>query len=148
MHRREERAIRDDAKDLIAEAEAIVTGRLVERHWWDDKEQGWMWLNCLAHADWSTLSEMADGARTGRGSLWDAAAMFLAGELLATAGSAEGLVALQRAWLVPLEAELLALSSGTPSTPGNLVSVVRAELDRARARRARDSAKKFRSTPH
>jgi hypothetical protein len=132
MHRREERAIRDEAKAFVAEAEATLTGRLVDWCWFDDNVPGWVWLNTLAHADWAALGDLADGGPPGRHSIWNRAVMFLAGELLSTAGSADGLIELQRACLIPLESDLLAAPSWTLSSPAELVSLVRSELRRSR----------------
>ena len=124
------------ARDLVAAAEATLTGRLVDRYDYGQGAPGWVWLNTLAHADWATLAALGDGARCGRPSAWDGRCMFLAGELVSTAGPADGLVALQCAQLVPLELHLLAVSSPTPSTPGELVSLVRPQLALARCRQA------------
>ncbi len=137
MSRREERAIRDEAEELAAETEAMLSGRLADR-WSGDRAPGWVWLNTLAHADWAGLTDIADGSLRGQRSAWDGALMFLAGELLASAGSPGALRDLQRTELVPLELELLAGATPPPATPGGLVSLVRDQLARARSHRSHE----------
>jgi hypothetical protein len=135
MSRREERAIRCEVQDLVAEAEAMLNGRAITRPWCHHKQLGWMSVNTLAHADWPTLSAIADRGLLSRDREWNAALMFLAAELLAAAGSRVGLAAAQRAQLIPLEVDLLAGTATAPSTPSNLVTIVLPYIDRAAPRR-------------
>ncbi len=137
MSRREERAIREEAEQLAAEAEAMLSGRLAERSG-NERAPGWVWLNTLAHSDWNDLADVVDARRAQR-TAWDGAVMFLAGEILSAAGSPDGLLELQRNQLVPLELELLSGAMTPPSTPAGLVSIVRSELARVRSRHAHPS---------
>ena len=75
-------------------------------------------------------------------------ALSLAGELLSAAGTEQALVELQREELVPLELDLLAVGSPTPATPGELVSLVRPPLSRARRRQAQSSNERTRPPDH
>jgi hypothetical protein len=135
---REERAVQAQAEELIAEAEAALRGRLVEAACGHERPgAAWVCLNTLAHADWGTLSEVADGSRRGHGDVWAAALMFLAGEALSASGSADALVEVQRGGLIPLELDVLGGVVQLPAAPARLVSLVRAQLARATSRRPR-----------
>jgi hypothetical protein len=89
----------------------------------------WAWLNRLAHSSVADIRSLASGQGARQGDSVSAAVRFLAGELLARAGDADSLAALQRDVLVPEE---LALANHwmEPLTAGQLVSRVLAALDR------------------
>jgi len=142
-HRSDERAVRAEARDVVAEAEATLSGNLVGWRWWSDDAVAWVWVNTLAHAGWSHLNELAAGGWRSQGQAWDAALAFLAGELLIQAGRPEGLVAVQRLVLVPLELEMLGGLTVTPRTAAGLVSLVRSQLALARSRQAHPSAQRL-----
>ena len=133
MGRLEDRMIRAEAAAAVAEAVAIVSGRLLVDRWSDRPELGWMALNTLAHGDRALLRQIADGPALERGQTWDGAVRYLAGAVIAAAGSGErGLVALQRATLVPLELRVLGGAAKAPATAAELVRVVVHELDPTR----------------
>ena len=138
MNRRDERAIRNEADDLAAELEATLDGRLIERRRGLGDVPEWEWVNVLAHSDWERLSRLAAGGDPSSRSVWDGAIMFLAGEMLTTAGSPAGLLRLQRVRLIPLELEMLSGLHPSP-TPVALVGLVCRELNRERARNAHPS---------
>jgi hypothetical protein len=139
MSRREERAIRCEAQDLVAEAEAMLSGGVVARPWWHHGLQGWVSVNTLAHADRPTLSDVADGVFGSRSREWDTSLRFLASELLVTTGTAEALEAAQRAEIVPLELDVLAGTAPAPRTPRDLVALVLPRIIRAAGRRQHPS---------
>jgi hypothetical protein len=138
MTRREERAIRSEVRDLVAEAEAMLAGRLLERPGWNDTELGWVCLSTLAHCEFARLTELAAGVVRCRQQDWDAALRFLASDLLALAGTRAALAAVQRAHLVPLELDLMTGAS-LLSSPIGLVDLVRPELAKAASRRRHPS---------
>lgn len=138
MNRRDERAIRNEADDLTAELEATLDGRLIERRRGVGDVPEWEWVNVLAHSGWDRLLTLAAGGGSSSRSVWDGAIMFLAGEMLTTAGSRAGLLRLQRARLIPLELEMLSGLHPSP-TPVALVGLVCRELNRERARTAHPS---------
>ena len=71
MSRRYIRAVSHKSRDVVAAAEATLTGRLVMPGCWDEELPGWAWLNTLAHAEWAMLAELADGDLVMGGSAWD-----------------------------------------------------------------------------
>ena len=79
MGRHEDRMIRAEAAANVAEAVAIVSGRLLVDRWGDRPELGWMALNTLAHGDRALLRQIADGPALERGQTWDGAVRYLAG---------------------------------------------------------------------
>jgi hypothetical protein len=90
----------------------------------------WIWINELAHASWSDLERIAETRTCGQG--WEGALSYLASEMRTEGRSADGLLALQRNGLIPLELNLLARRAAPPMTPSDLISIVRSELDRIR----------------
>ncbi|HZQ58783.1 MAG TPA: hypothetical protein VFA84_12130 [Acidimicrobiales bacterium] len=133
------RAFQSVTEDMVEEAQATVTGGLLERHADRDDLPGWVVVNALAHGDWAALTRLAAGEVPGRDRLRAATVTFLAGETLAVAGSPAGLAALQRAYLLPLELGLLhAGSSSLP--PSAAVRAVRGQLARARAQHRHPTA--------
>lgn len=137
MSWRDGRALRREARSLVDEAQAALSGQLIWRDSPEDPE--WIGLNTLAHASWPTLVRLADGLlRSGRRE-WDAALVFLASELMGAAGSPASLVSVQRVRIIPLELEVLDGARPAPSTPGELVDLVRPGLAVARSQRRHPS---------
>jgi hypothetical protein len=133
MRRHEERMIRAEAAAAVAEAVAMVQGRLLVDGWGDRPNIGWTALNTLAHGDRALLRQIADGPALERGQTWDGALRYLAGAVIAVAGPGEcGLMALQRAVLVPLELRVLGGATKPPVSAAELVRVVLHELDPTR----------------
>ncbi len=122
------------ADEIVAEAQATVTGRVRERSPGQAAVPGWVVVNALAHGDWDGLQAVADGARPGSDPVGDAVVRFLAAETLSVGGSAAGLRRVQREYLVPLELDLLAEAVSHPRPPNEAVATVRAQLARARAK--------------
>ena len=140
MSWRDGRALRREARSLVDEAQAALSGQLI---WRDSPEAPgdpeWIGLNTLAHASWPTLVRVADGLlRSGRRE-WDAALVFLASELMGAAGSPACLVSVQRVRIIPLELEVLDGARPAPSTPGELVDLIRPGLAVARSQRRHPS---------
>jgi hypothetical protein len=107
------RAWRDSG--LADEVEAFLAGRLVD-HMIVARQPvpAWAVLNRLAHADRSDLVRFVEGANvdwvvhpSSRQPYWVASERFVAGHLLALAGTPDDLGRLQRATLVPLELRLV-----------------------------------------
>jgi hypothetical protein len=121
--------------EIVADAQATVTGSLLPRYGWREDLPGWVVVNAIAHLDWDGLEALAGGATSGQGGTRAAVVTFLAAETLAVAGSRGGLAQLQRGYLVPLELELLAEADDRPRSAADAVTAVRAQLARARARR-------------
>jgi len=120
-------------EEIVADAQATVTGSLLQRYGWRDDLPGWAVVNAIAHLDWDGLEALARGDG-GPGQVHAAVVTFLAGETLAVAGSRAGLAGLQRSYLVPLELELLAEAEQRPRSPAEAVTTVRIQLARARSR--------------
>lgn len=139
MSDRSDRVIRDEGRYLVAQAEAMLDGCLIDRYRRQNTVPAWLWLNALAHSRWSRLADIAAGNRRNPRPGWDGALSFLASEVLIAAGSSEGLEALQRARLVPLELRLLG-AARAPEAPAELVHLVRREIGRDRRRPARPSS--------
>jgi hypothetical protein len=119
---------RDAAADaVIAAAEEMLTGRLVVGTSWRDRD-AWTCVNTLGHASWETLSSLAAAGPRPRAHPWDRVLVFLAAELLATAGAPSRLERVQRRELIPLELELLAGDAPATLTPSRLAELVRARL--------------------
>jgi hypothetical protein len=140
MSWRVERALRAEAEQVVAEAEAMIGGRMLDRHPREDSPPAWVLLDTLAHGEWRYLTNLSKALAKRRGHVWDSALLFLAGEVLATAGSPAGLRDLQRTHLVPLELHMLAGGCPVLTTPSGLVDAVSTELARARSRRRHPSA--------
>ena len=141
MSWREERAIRCQAAALVAEAEAMVAGRLIDLPWAAERTFGQVVVNALAHADWVQLEGYSSGTHRSGSLAWDGALIFLADELRGAVGSPEELVAAQRAQLIPIELDILEGTVHEPATPAGLVSLLRPRIARAasRHRHCRDS---------
>jgi hypothetical protein len=128
------RAFHSAAEDVVAEAQATVTGCVLVRHADEEDLPGWVVVNALAHGDWASLARMASGEVPGRDRLRAATVTFLATETLGVAGSPAGLERLQRAYLLPIELSLLREGAST-LPPAAAVRAVRGQLARASARR-------------
>lgn len=125
------RETRDASCDVVAGAAAVIGGRIVDARPVPPKDP-WCWVNTLSHGSCPALQELAARRVNAPANGWEAAAVFLASELGAACGSPGGLLDLQRAVLIPLELDLLDGRTTAPQTPGELVSIVRRELARAR----------------
>lgn len=123
-----ERAVQHWAVEILAEARAILEGRVLERTEWESGDVAWALLNRLSHGAWSDLAALA-GA-DGCGSGWLGALSYLASEVCAMAGSPLGLRLLQSSRLVPLELDALTDPRMTIYTPLDFISQVRSALSR------------------
>lgn len=125
-----------DAEEVVAEAQALLAGRLAAcydaKH---DPVPGWAWVNCLAHASIEDLNELAEGTRIFPPSGWAGASSFLAHELI-TGRTPEGVAGFQRAALIPLELDLLASHNSSPASPSQLVRLVQALDEHQRQQRS------------
>jgi hypothetical protein len=128
MFRRQRREIGTLVAEVLGEAIAILEGRFCELG--SRSAPGWVRINQLAHATWSDLQLVAETCTYG--GAWEGAVSYLASEIRTQTESATGLLALQRNRLIPLELEVLAGWTTPPQTPLELVSLVRAEVDRIR----------------
>lgn len=117
------------AAQLVEEAGAILDGSVLGKTYGTyTRNFPWTLLNRLSHADWDDLLVLAAVERCGPG--WLGALSYLASELCALAGSAEGLRSLQKSRLIPLELDVLSGRAVTINTPLNLISEVRSALGR------------------
>jgi hypothetical protein len=137
MRKQRKRTGSQAATELISEAEATVTGQLYDSCAYRQTVPGWVPLNALAHADWSTLTDLADNAWYRRRSEWSDAVMFLAREVLLATTSSDALLTFQRSALIPLELDVLADRSRAPSSAAELVSLVRRQLTHVRNQQSR-----------
>jgi hypothetical protein len=113
------------------EAVAIVEGRIPEFSLDSLVVPRWGWINKLAHASWDDLANFAK-KRPATNSSWEAAASYLAAELISRAENPQTLRALQRCGLVPLELSVFAGTTSTPTTPAGMVELVEIVSDRAK----------------
>lgn len=117
-------------RQVVDEATAIVEGRVVDaggdRRW----APRWGWVNKLAHGSWEDLTRLA-ARRNEAGSTWEAAASYLATEMLTRSQDPEHLLALQRMGLVPMELDVMSGWIPKPRTPKELVQLVGSGIDRA-----------------
>jgi hypothetical protein len=114
----------------VEEATAIVEGHFVDGAADTRFAPRWGWVNKLAHAGWDDLTGLA-ARHTAPASTWEAAASYLATELLTRSQSPERLLGVQRAGLIPLELDVMAGWIPRPTTPRDLVQMVSAGIDRA-----------------
>jgi hypothetical protein len=119
---------RQTAAYVLDQAAAILEGRVRDRG--SQTAEGWIRINQLAHVSWDDVQLLAKTRMLC--SPWEGAVSYLATEICAQADSAEGLLLLQRNGLVPLELDVLAGRTVLPETPLELISAVRAEVDRSR----------------
>jgi hypothetical protein len=110
---------------VVREASAIVDGLPLSKE--TGAGRGSTWIGRLAHIHWEDLQDVATTNPYSL-STWDAAASYLARDLLHTAKNADRLCLLQRRCLIPLELEILAGRLRAPGTPADLVKAV--DLDR------------------
>ena len=129
-----------EAAGIIADGAAMLAGRAVDSCPAGMTIPGWVRVNQLAHAGWADLACLADSPPGRDCSGWNGAIMFLAEELRITAGTPEGLRALQQEALIPLELDLLDGRTCAPRSPMELVDMIRTELARVRRRRVHLSA--------
>jgi hypothetical protein len=125
-----------EASGPIADAIAILAGRVFDGCPAGRTVPAWVRVNQLAHASWTDLASLAESLPPWSSSAWDGAIMFLAGELRINAGSPEGLRGLQRDGLIPLELDLLDGRPQAPTTPTELVTMIQAEIGRVRRHRS------------
>jgi hypothetical protein len=119
---------RQMAAQMLNQATAILEGRV--RDLSGQTAEGWIRINQLAHVSWDEAHRLAE-TRT-LGSPWEGAISYLASEICAQTDSAASLLVLQRNGLIPLELNVLAGRTAPPVTPLELISMVRAEVDRSR----------------
>jgi hypothetical protein len=128
MFGKQKRQAATRAAEVIAEASAILLG--ADRNSGSVASPGWVRINQLAHASWGELALLAE--RQTFNVPWAGAVSYLASEIRTQAGSAGGLLALQRHCLIPLELDVLGGRTLSPKTPLRLISSVRAEVDKLR----------------
>jgi hypothetical protein len=87
---------------------------------------GLLRISQLAHASWSDLQHLADIREFADS--WEGATSYLASAIRSQAGSADGLLALQRNGLMPLEANMLTECTLPPVTPSELIAVTCREV--------------------
>jgi hypothetical protein len=130
MQFRDNRRIGKAAADAVDEAERLLSGRLLNppdlcrRHL-----PAWTLVAALGHASRDELFGMTAwkrGSDTGR---WASTLAFLAGETLEVAEDERALLRIQRTTLIPLELSLLSGRVTSPTTPGDVVSLVTAALN-------------------
>jgi hypothetical protein len=101
-----------DARELVAECDAFITGRYAEHLLARERAvPAWAWTNLLAHSSEADLHEMVllGAVRVPIAArLWWSARSYLAGEVLARVAPRQPLSSVQCVVLAPLEAELAA----------------------------------------
>lgn len=122
MFRSKKREFTAAAAEVLRQAVATVEGRQSPGGGPSPTGQGW--VSRLAHVGWDELEVLAR-CQPRHAATWDGAGIYLAVELRDGARSAEGLTLLQREQLIPLELEMLAGHLKAPSTPADLVRLVR-----------------------
>ena len=103
---------REMAKNVLAEADAIMSGHA--RRFWNGAHAlpAWNTLNQLAHSDVMTLRTLAD--RPVRWKDWDGVTSSLAADIVTLAGNQpDAMLRLQRVCIIPLELRLLACGRST-----------------------------------
>ena len=119
--------------ELVADGEAFLRGRLVERiESRGERVPAWTWTNLLAHGTMDDLrAEVLPRRRsaTAEGQ-WRQARSFLAGEVLVCAGAYTSLSELQRVVLVPLELSLASTPEAALWKPGRWAIAVERALTR------------------
>ena len=116
---------------VVAEATALLEGRLADSTVAGWPRPSWVWVNRLAHGSWDELCDLSQ-KRHRWVRIWEGATTVLAAEMISYAGTPDGLLALQRGALIPLELDILAGRVDPPVAPLHLVAMVRAEIDRFR----------------
>ena len=126
---RERSSARVDDLEVVAEAERLLTGRMLDlesrKH-----ERSWTLIGSLAHSDWEQMQILAcDAGRThcDPGG-WRAALAFLADVLLSTARTQQMLLQVQRQVLIPLELRLLGGETLPLRAPADFVALVTSAL--------------------
>jgi hypothetical protein len=127
MHWLEQLHARDEANEILREAQAMLNGTArTTTYAGQAPVPVWVYLNVLAHADHATLVQLANGGWNLYRSNWDYACAILADEILSGA-NATTLSDVQRT-LVRLELELLSRSDSLNLRPAALVAWVVEEL--------------------
>lgn len=127
------------ARDLTAECEALLRGRLVEflqaqGRW----TPAWAWVNALAHGSADDLARAAAGRGIGdtpeglgEGPGWRAVLAFLAGDILSRVAAGDvTLDRLQQSALIPLELKLMRGVERPAPDQGRLAAMVMAAVRR------------------
>jgi hypothetical protein len=121
-----------DARALVADCEAFITGRYAEHLLARERTVPvWAWTNLLAHGSETDLHEamLLGAVRVPIGArLWWSARAYLAGEVLAQVVPRRPLQDVQRDVLAPLELELAARRGVQLWRPAQLVQAVLAGL--------------------
>lgn len=122
---------------LADEVEAFLAGRFAEHLTYRGQTvPSWAALNRLAHADGQELRAVVEGtqdrwAARPFGRPWASAERFVAGGLLARAGTADELSTTQRTVLIPLELRLIERARTTSFTPEQVLEAGVEALDAA-----------------
>ena len=121
------------AGELVSEAEAFLSGRLVDRaELLCQPVPPWAWTNLLAHGaeeDLRRESTVDWSLREGRNSLhWHRARAYLAGEVVGCARALGCLRDVQTRVLVPLESELMTSPDTAKMKPAQWVALVEEAL--------------------
>ncbi len=110
------------AAEVVRQAEAVVGGR--ESATTGAAPAGRAWVSRLAHSGWEEMAVLAR-SQPRHACTWEGAGIYLAVELRDGAKGPDELTRLQRERLIPLELEMLAGHLDPPSTPTDLVRMVR-----------------------
>lgn len=131
-----------DEDELVADCDALLTGRFAERLMETDRVvPAWAWLNLAAHGTERDLRRPRMVAATREQQSWCRARAYVAGEIVMLVDTTtETLAELQHDVLVPLELELLRerAPGARTASPEAMALTVLAALDAdRRARRHR-----------
>jgi hypothetical protein len=122
---------------LADEVEAFLTGALAEHLTYRGQTvPSWAALNRLAHAGGEELRAVVEGTQDRGGARhvgrpWASAERFVAGRLLARAGSVDEVSTTQRTVLIPLELRLIERARTTSFTPEQVLEAGAEALDAA-----------------
>ena len=109
---------RNERPDVGAEAEAFVHGSLHDLVAGEPEQQCWLQLNHVAHGGLTELQALAaDDTDSGDPADSESLARHVAREVVSLVEDEDGLRALQREALWPLEAELMASTSSLARSP-------------------------------
>jgi hypothetical protein len=124
----------DGTEGALREAQAILSGRAVE--WFEERNTripAWAWVNVLAHATPVRLRQLVAIGHYAHPSSWDCTLGASAAELVTAGCTPVGILRLQREALVPLELDLLAGRTASPSKPSQLTVLIRKVMQQRHA---------------